>query len=438
MPTTFLKNPVSVNVPSTAEGLNVSGIPAAPTSGGGVQPSNTLTVQGTAGQDTTGTGQAAGAGAGVSITAGAGGAAPSGSTNGAGGSVIINPGPPGIGVGAAATYGNIVMATTGGNIGIGTTSPAYLLHLKPSAGVGLYLETTATADAFGSMGSDPVSGPAFNYGYAGASFGRGAGFMNVGPDASATGINPALYFGTNNTVRQVIDRNGNVGIGTTGPTGKLAVVGSATAGAVNIDLGNSAALTTSNEVRLRLPTYAAAVSSPAAAPYISALNMSGASGASDLAFGTVQGSAATQEVLRMTNTGNVGIGTTTPGSKLHVIGGVQIGTPTGGDKGPGSINVSGDIYKNGSPHTSRDCVFEHHFTGSTPADYQGPVPLEQLEDAIRASGQLPGVGREPMGIFDRQDVLLEKLEEAYLYIIELTKRVDRLETTLASAKEQRS
>lgn len=30
-------------------------------------------------------------------------------------------------------------------------------------------------------------------------------------------------------------------------------------------------------------------------------------------------------------------------------------------------------------------------------------------------------------MFARQDVLLEKLEEAYLYIVELTRRVRRLE-----------
>ena len=53
--------------------------------------------------------------------------------------------------------------------------------------------------------------------------------------------------------------------------------------------------------------------------------------------------------MRITSTGNVGIGTTAPGSKLHVNGGVQVGTPTGGDQGTGNINVSGNIYRNGTP-----------------------------------------------------------------------------------------
>src|SRR4030095_817568 len=87
--------------------------PAA-TTASGAQPPNTLTVEGTTGQATTGAGQTAGAGANVAIAAGAGGAAPGGSANGSGGSVTINPGAPGGGAGTAAAYGNVVMATTGG------------------------------------------------------------------------------------------------------------------------------------------------------------------------------------------------------------------------------------------------------------------------------------------------------------------------------------
>src|ERR1017187_9825606 len=99
MPTTLLKNPVSVNVASTSTGLSVFGTSADPTTGDGAQPAPTLMVEGTDGQETIGAGQTAGTGADVSIAAGNGGVAPNGSTNGAGGSVTINPGLPGIGVG---------------------------------------------------------------------------------------------------------------------------------------------------------------------------------------------------------------------------------------------------------------------------------------------------------------------------------------------------
>lgn len=133
------------------------------------------------------------------------------------------------------------------------------------------------------------------------------------------------------------------------------------------------------------------------------------------------------EAMRITSSANVGIGTTSPGSKLHVNGGVQVGSPTGGDKGTGTINVSGDIYKNGTAYTNPDYVFAQRFLGRNDEGYAGAIPIGQLEDELRTTQQLPRIGREPMGVFARQDVLLEKLEEAYLYILELHKRVEALE-----------
>ncbi len=95
-----------------------------------------------------------------------------------------------------------------GNLGLGTSTPGAKLHLYASA----------TADTFGSAGPDPASGPAFNFGYGGASFGRGAGFLNARPDASATAPNPSLRFLTANVERMIITNTGRVGIGTTGPS----------------------------------------------------------------------------------------------------------------------------------------------------------------------------------------------------------------------------
>jgi hypothetical protein len=144
MPNTLLKNPVSVTATSTSVSLSVAGIAAAPTAGAGAQPSNTLTVAGTTGQETTGTGQAAGAGADVSIVAGAGGAAPTGSTRGTGGSVTINPGPPGTGAGTAGAYGKLLLATAGGNVGIGTTAPGAKLDVRQTTAADAPVSTAFT------------------------------------------------------------------------------------------------------------------------------------------------------------------------------------------------------------------------------------------------------------------------------------------------------
>jgi hypothetical protein len=113
------------------------------------------------------------------------------------------------------TLGDSVMAEFAGRIGIGTTTPGGQLHIFGGAPL----------DVFSGMGPDLVNGPAMNYGYSGATFGRGSGFFNVRPDASAIPPNPSLRFMTVNVQRMIITNLGNVGIGTTSPAQKLDVVG---------------------------------------------------------------------------------------------------------------------------------------------------------------------------------------------------------------------
>jgi len=115
----------------------------------------------------------------------------------------------------AGTLGDSTVTEVSGRVGIGTTNPGGQLHIFG----------TATQDVFAGMGPDLVAGPAFNYGYAGSSFGRGAGFFNVRPDAGANPPNPSLRFATANVQRMIVTNTGDVGIGITAPTAKLDVTG---------------------------------------------------------------------------------------------------------------------------------------------------------------------------------------------------------------------
>lgn len=99
--------------------------------------------------------------------------------------------------------------TSAGNVGVGTIDPKARIHVFSGA----------TSDAAGGMGPCPqyetnpaLQCPAFNFGYSGASFGRGSGFLNVRPDPLATGDNPSLRFATADVVRMMIDKNGQVSI----------------------------------------------------------------------------------------------------------------------------------------------------------------------------------------------------------------------------------
>jgi hypothetical protein len=99
-----------------------------------------INASGIKGGDTTGTtGQTAGTGSAILITAGQGGDAPAGSTNGAGGSVTINPGAPGSGAGVAGATGSILLATSGGNVGIGTTIAAAKLQISGGQAAGAFI-----------------------------------------------------------------------------------------------------------------------------------------------------------------------------------------------------------------------------------------------------------------------------------------------------------
>jgi hypothetical protein len=128
-------------------------------------------------------------------------------------------------LGSAPTNALVVDAL--GNVGLGTATPSGDLHIYGAA----------TQDVFSGIGPDPAAGPAFNFGYAGSSFGRGAGFFNVRPDAQAAAPNPSLRFATANVQRMIITNSGNVGIGTTAPTNPLQMASGArvTAGGVWTD-----------------------------------------------------------------------------------------------------------------------------------------------------------------------------------------------------------
>jgi hypothetical protein len=117
--------------------------------------------------------------------------------------------------GPAGQVGDSAVSEVAGKVGIGTTNPGAQLHIYGAV----------SADVFAGMGPDVINGPGFNFGYAGNSFGTGAGFFNVRPAAGAVGVNPSLRFMTVDQQRMIITNVGNVGIGTSTPTEKLDVAG---------------------------------------------------------------------------------------------------------------------------------------------------------------------------------------------------------------------
>ena len=212
-----------------------------------------------------------------------------------------------------------------------------------------------------------------------------------------------LRFDVAGTEAMSIDASGNVGIGTfTTPQAKFHVNASGSAG------NETRAIIQEHDQKLLLGTrFESGIGQYS---YIQAIN-----GPETL----------NQNLILNRNGGNVGIGLTNPGERLHVI---------------GNIVASGTI--------TPDYVFEKYYEGesSLKADYEMPS-LTEIEAFTRANKHLPGVlsakdVEENGGILVNRatEINLEKIEELYLHTIEQQKQIDALkmqvEVLLAAQQKQ--
>src|SRR5712691_8240437 len=121
---------------------------------------------------------------------------------------------------------NISNANTTGKVGIGTTSPQKQLHVTGSPESTIRLEdtlnpntaeVTVTYDYIGiGANRENISGHVFNANKATAAF-----FMYAGPNNSWLTFSTTPTNNTDAVERMRIDKNGNVGIGTTSPSDPL-------------------------------------------------------------------------------------------------------------------------------------------------------------------------------------------------------------------------
>ncbi len=240
----------------------------------------------------------------------------------AAGSLLIQPRTGVNAVIAFATEGTEkVRITHDGNVGIGTTSPSSILDASLSGGATSGFRFKGWSDASTpyllSLGTqtypDVFQVKSVN------------GLVTMGV-VGATGAAPDLVLQTNTTERMRITSAGNVGIGTTSPTKKLQIGLSDAAhadegillqspsgygeGAIYHDYGQSTGLTAFK----LLNTYAGAQIA------LSQDSYSSTGSPSSLRFYTAPqaGGNTPVERMRIASTGNVGIGTTAPGSKLTI------------------------------------------------------------------------------------------------------------------------
>lgn len=202
-----------------------------------------------------------------------------------------------------------------GNVGIGTSSPGVPLDVAgaavvarlginsgdPGANVMLLVRTSADHQflVWNNGGNLEVSG--YNDAHnAYVPLNLTGGPLNLAAAGSGNPLN--LFAG--GALRVRIGEDGNVGIGTTGPTEKLVVAGG------GLRIGGQAANFNLGSAGLNLDH------SPGAGNIARIYTVPGTGGSSyELSLG-----AGATEAIRIKTNGNVGIGTTNPGAKLEVVG----------------------------------------------------------------------------------------------------------------------
>jgi hypothetical protein len=309
-----------------------------------------------------------------------------------------------------------------GKVGIGTTTPAHLLHIN---GGDLFVQSSSGLIRFGYNGANE---------WQMATTGAGADLRWYTTPDGGTTITPRHYF----------SQNGNMGVGGFSgpgvPLGRLDVIGAGTTSSTNTFLLRNSV----GDTLLRMRDDGRMGISYNGSSYGRTLNMGGTGinfyTANEAAFGGAvfptdtslvvwSNSGANNYLVLQPSWGNTGVGTYTPNAKLHVNGttGILVGGNNARIATGYSVSVDGKIMAEEVTVQNSTAWPDYVF-----ANEYKLMPLDELERSINQNKHLPNIPAaaevEKNGIMlgDMNRKLMEKVEELTLYIIELNKKNEAL------------
>jgi len=347
---------------------------------------------------------------------------------------IGNPSPQvwSLGWGGSTTDINPVFSwTAGGNVGIGTTTPSNTQNWDRV----LNIDGSTNSKMIASSSSQNFRTGIYSH----STWNGGGGFVG-------TETNHKLFFMTNYTTQATLDVNGNVGIGTTSPEAKFTIseIGNGWNDGLRINRDASNYLTITEDVTdVRLKNWG---------------------------YGGILFFTSSLQAVTITNNGNVGIGTAAPAYKLDVngpinatslningqpvtstqwtaagagasisyTGKVGIGTPLTNNPNNYSLAVNGtigakDVRVEKSSATWPDYVFDK--------SYDLPS-LKELENYIQQHKHLADVPsaktveEKGYSLNEMDVILLKKVEELSLYIIQQQKEIQHHQNEMDQQRKE--
>ena len=293
----------------------------------------------------------------------------------------------GIRIGRASSYGDLVTSTNGFGIGTGTSGSGLPLNSQNVSDLNFFISNSSGYVGFGTTSPNAkitLEGDGSTLGSASINLKHSGNGMSIGLSTNNNLVVGNSWNPESGTYLTILDGSGNVGIGTTSPTFKLHTNSTGTNNVALFESTDAYALlhlkdntSTDSELIRRLGDktgfYSGAV-----------------------------------EHIKLDGTGNVGIGTATPESKLAVNGQIRAT----------EVKVLTDV--NSVP----DFVFEPEYELRT---------LQETKEYITKNKHLPEIpsaaeiGENGIDLGDMNMRLLMKIEELTLYQIELLERLEKAE-----------